>query len=187
MTSNQEISLNLKTLPLVSDGESANHIGPKNIYDPLHLTPETALSQWFSIDKRVAKKLAIEVYKILSFGLNSHTLRFRGTDGLEIFHPLIASLTKSEKDMVTTSISVVGVALFPNWRVRRIEGMILELLNGNGWNVRTVKISCTQDLSHLTLRWDVDLPEDSHPSNSSTMGEANIHHQGSREASEQGT
>jgi hypothetical protein len=184
MTSNQEICLNVKTSPLASDGQSADRIGPKNIYDPLHLTPETALSQWSSIDKRIAKKLAIEVYKVLSFGLNSHRLGFRKTDGLEIFHPLIASLSKSEKDMMATSISVVGVALFPSWRVRRIEGMILELLNVNGWNVRSVKISCAQDLSRLILRWDVDLPEDSHPSNSSTMGGANVHHQGSSEVSE---
>lgn len=184
MASNQDISLNIKTSPLVSDGESANRIGHKNIYDPLHLTPESALSQWSSIDKIIAKKLVIEVYKALSFGLGSHKLHFRRTDGLKIFHPLIASSGKSEKDIVATSISVVGVALFPSWRVRRIEGMILDSLNGNGWNVRTVKISCTQDLSRLILRWDVDLPEDSHPSSSSKMDEPNIHDQGSREASE---
>ena len=86
--------------------------------------------------------------------------------------------------MVATSISIVGVALFPSWRVRRIEGMILKLLNGNGWNVRTVKISCAQDLDRLILRWDGDLPEDSHPSSSHKMAEPNIHDQGSREANE---
>lgn len=158
--------LMLKTTPL--NTQTSTKISKKkgiSKYRRSSFTPDVAILHWSSADKVIAKIFLEEIYKVISFGIQTDTLHFRREDGIELLQSFICPHNELRNDKASR-MSIVGVALFPEWRVRRIEWMVLVLMKRNKWNVRSVKICCAQDLAYLTVKWEVDLPEERNEYNS---------------------
>jgi len=157
MISFEERCLRLKTAQLNEELSARVREQTKQVQlRQLNMTPEHALAHWSSTDTMLSKMFVEEIYKVFAFGLTTSTLILPRQDSVRLWQPYLNS---DGKDMVSW-ISITGVALFPEWRIHRIEGMITAILKSNKWNVRSLKISFTEDGGYLIVKWEIDLPEE---------------------------
>lgn len=122
------------------------------------LTPSKLPELWLRIDETIAKVFSEEIMKVLLFGFISNTITFRRDSGVRISERIVCASSLEE---TISSIDIVDVSQFHEWRINRVEKLVTKYLKDSGWDVRDVNVFWDEDKTYISIMWDFKLPEES--------------------------